>query len=578
MANETFNLTTEPWIKVTERKTNATKMVSLIDLFEHAQDYRQLAGDMHTQDLAVLRVLLAILTTVYSRYDADGQPYPWLAADPVEQATLEVDRGTYEDAVLATWKQLFEAGRFSTIVIQYLQKFANRFDLFGDHPFYQVTTADYDALVAEKKRVALGKGTVAIKQFNRRVSESNNTPAIFAPKADTAKNQLTLDELARWLITYQNYAGTTDKTKIETGETFSSSPGWLYKLDAVYADGQTLFETLMLNLVLINEDGEYTPQHPVWEVADLRDYVDDRSDQTNPNNIAELYTSWARILHLEWDDVQQPTIFSAGLPMFDGENAYIEPMTTWRRDKKHEIDTPATRSSYTLSKAMWRNFGSYVRLTPDTSATKQQQEPGIVWWLNQLKDRQALADNQSLSLASVTFVSGGAPANLPIAEYHDDIQIMAGVLFDRHQDEDDYWPVYIENVIQQTQKIGTDFYSFAMNVGRVRGMKLEAKPFANKLSDQFYSRLNDPFKNWLAGLTPTTDRDQAILDWKNELRKLATDAAKSVMATGSSRDATGYFDQDQQVWVNIFIVMSWFQGKIKRDLGLKKGEIKEDGR
>lgn len=67
MDNRQFNLTTDPWIKVITVNDNQEQMVSLIDLFTHVQDYRQLAGDMRSQNLAILRLLLAILTTVYSR-------------------------------------------------------------------------------------------------------------------------------------------------------------------------------------------------------------------------------------------------------------------------------------------------------------------------------------------------------------------------------------------------------------------------------------------------------------------------------------------------------------------------------
>lgn len=51
MASQSFNLTTDPWIKVVETNTGQEKCVSLIEFFTHAQDYRQLAGEMRSQDL-----------------------------------------------------------------------------------------------------------------------------------------------------------------------------------------------------------------------------------------------------------------------------------------------------------------------------------------------------------------------------------------------------------------------------------------------------------------------------------------------------------------------------------------------
>lgn len=553
MQKETFNLTTDPWIKVIRREGNQPETVSLIELFEHAQDYRQLAGDMRTQDFAILRLLLAILTTVYSRYDVDGERYDWIAADPTTQDELNVDAEDAEDRLLTTWDNLYQSGQFSTVVTTYLKQQADKFDLFGEHPFYQVTAADYDALVAKSKRVALGKGTVALKQLNRRVSESNNTPALFAPKADETKNQLSLDELARWLITYQNYAGTTDKTKVETTDKFSSSSGWLYKLNAVYVDStRSLFEMLMLNLVLVSQEVPVAPQHPVWEYDDMPAYVAERENQDLPNNLAALYTTWARILHVEWSDQGEPTIFSAGVPMFSAENAHIEPMTTWKRDKKTEIDSPATR--YNVTTAMWRNFGSYVGLSTvdDTKAA-----PGIVKWVDLLIDRDLIADNQPLALATVTFISGGAPANLPVAEYHDDMQLMADVLFDER------WQTRIEDVVQKTQTIGRDFYGFAASVATLRG--IESRPYAGQLSDQFYSQLNEPFKAWLASLQGAEQgRVERIQAWQRTLHRMALDAANAVMQTSSPRDVKGITGEHGVE--NIFTATSRYQWKIKKDL------------
>nr|WP_319792507.1 type I-E CRISPR-associated protein Cse1/CasA [Companilactobacillus paralimentarius] len=55
MTSQSFNLTTDPWIKVIQTDTGREKSVSLIEFFSHAQDYRQLAGEMRSQDLAIMR-------------------------------------------------------------------------------------------------------------------------------------------------------------------------------------------------------------------------------------------------------------------------------------------------------------------------------------------------------------------------------------------------------------------------------------------------------------------------------------------------------------------------------------------
>ena len=67
-----YNLLDEAWIPVLRKDTGAVESVSLITLFEKANNYRALAGEMKVQDFAVLRVLLSVLVTVFTRVDQNG--------------------------------------------------------------------------------------------------------------------------------------------------------------------------------------------------------------------------------------------------------------------------------------------------------------------------------------------------------------------------------------------------------------------------------------------------------------------------------------------------------------------------
>lgn len=75
-----FNLLTEPWIRVRLRD-NTVREVSLTEALVSAQDYADLAGEMPTQNAAVLRLLLAVLFTVFSRVDAKGESRPLMQSD-----------------------------------------------------------------------------------------------------------------------------------------------------------------------------------------------------------------------------------------------------------------------------------------------------------------------------------------------------------------------------------------------------------------------------------------------------------------------------------------------------------------
>lgn len=564
MDNRQFNLTTDPWIKVITVNDNQEQMVSLIDLFTHAQDYRQLAGDMRSQNLAILRLLLAILTTVYSRFDATGEAYSWLKTSGTSPQDLEVDDDefTKDDStedLLETWQQLNQAGHFTQSVTRYLEFFADRFDFFGERPFYQVTTADYDALVPKNKAIAAGKGKVAVKQLNRRISESNHTPAIFAPKTGAAKNDMSLDELIRWIITYQNFTGVTDKTKIVTEESFSNAAGWLYRLNPVFAQGETLFTTLMLNLVLSDSRNDYACPKPVWEYATVSDYIAERKREILPDNLPEIYTAWSRILHIEWDENQRPTIFSAGIPMFSSDSAFIEPMTTWRFDKKTNAYRPAIKGLRSLGIAMWRNFGAYINV----HRADDRQEPELVVWLRTLKEQNLLAHNHPLVLNSVALISdGNATSQAPAVEVGDDMQMQADVLFDSGQQ--DYWPTRIEEAIDFTQTVGDDYYHFAKDIAQIRNV--DGRLFAGQMSAKFYERLNTPFKMWLEGLTSQDDRDEKIMAWKTQLKMLTVAAVDEELQASSPRDMRGVSGKTGPL--NIFTAKSHLMYNLRLHLDL----------
>ena len=63
-----FNLLQERWVRVRTQDCTVQE-VSLTDALLHAHAYVDLAGEMPTQDAAMLRLLLAVLHTVFSRVD-----------------------------------------------------------------------------------------------------------------------------------------------------------------------------------------------------------------------------------------------------------------------------------------------------------------------------------------------------------------------------------------------------------------------------------------------------------------------------------------------------------------------------
>jgi len=71
MQEKAFNLLREPWIMVLNQEGKAEE-VSLLTALERAHEFRCLAGELPTQDVAVLRLILATLYATFTRADVRG--------------------------------------------------------------------------------------------------------------------------------------------------------------------------------------------------------------------------------------------------------------------------------------------------------------------------------------------------------------------------------------------------------------------------------------------------------------------------------------------------------------------------
>lgn len=154
-----FNLLDEPWLRV-RLPDNSVKEVTLTDALLHAHEYVDLAGEMPTQDAAVLRLLLAVLVTVFYRVDTQGK------ADPLEDKQKAFSR----------WKELWQLGSLPEKPIRdYLAQWHDRFWLFHpERPFWQVPQA--------KDGTAYGAA-----KLNGEMSESSKNCGFSRPTAAPAK-------------------------------------------------------------------------------------------------------------------------------------------------------------------------------------------------------------------------------------------------------------------------------------------------------------------------------------------------------------------------------------------------------
>lgn len=528
-----YNLLDEPWIMVmTEDGEN--KKVSLKDVFRHAHEYQSLAGDMVTQDFAVMRVLLAVLHTVFSRVNAEGETYKYLILDNrylPQNEIEEDDADDYAEDLFETWETLWQKGRFPEIVETYLEAWRDRFYLFDEtYPFYQVTKES----IAPDKINTAEAGTIFGKNINRRISESANPQkiALFSPKDSFGKNKEVLneDEVVRWLITYQSYSGLTDKSIFKKGDykVSEGSPGWLFDIGGIYINGNNLFQTLWLNCMLFHTEESYRieRQCPCWEYTG--EYVISKYlNKKSIINLAELYTDWSRAVYISpsIDITKGFSLQSVILPKIEYKNRFLEPLTMWISSKDEKgVFKP---KEHDINKSFWRSFGLLIPIKKE----EKYREPGIVRWIKGLRE---YVKYSCIQFSAVGMKKGGKkPLWMPIDEICDELQISYDVI------ADEYWIPRINDAVEETKEVIESIYGkFLRDVKDIRRLEKEIR-FVEKEKEKLYFMVDAPFRKWLSQLKVDDSKEEAIKKWRKRLKVIVETAAEKILKNAGYRDYIG---------------------------------------
>lgn len=557
-----FNLLDEEWINVVTDYKGTTKPVGMKEFFENAHNYIALAGDTPTQDFAVMRFLLAVLHTVFSRYDADGNAYEMLEMNdrmqPKEEP--EEDLEEYEDLLMDTWKDLWNKGKFPNIVNEYLEKWRDRFNLFDDkYPFYQVTEKEIDVSKINKPTPSEVLG----KNINRRISESANKIALFSPKysSDLNKEKMSQDEVARWLLTFQSYSGLSDKV-IFGKEKYKASKGWLFDLGGVFLSSDNLFKTLLLNLQLKNFTNKI--QKPCWEFSP-EEVVQKQMSFEPIDNIAELYTVWSRAVCIK--DYSPENAFSMSivkLPEVIHEDQFLEPMTIWRYNTTGDNKEKFTPRKHQMNKSMWRSFGLITETESEENPDpkNKKRKPGIIDWMNKISD---FVDDKIIKINSISMEDdGNATSWVPTNEVVDHLYIDEAVFNDL---EKEGWIYRINKVVDMTKEVVEFIYKgFLNDINEIRN--LESKDFANNGVELLYYEIDKPFRDWILSIDINDDKEKKITDWKNELSYLVFNQAEKIAKSSNSRDFIGI--SVDGTTKNIATAFNIFSARLNKKLGKRR--------
>lgn len=505
-----FNLLDEPWIRVMTEDCTVVER-SLMQVLLNSHRYQRLAGELPTQDVALLRLLLAILQTVFYRVDPEGED------DPIEDRAAAIRR----------WQALWNAGRFPVQPIRtYLETWKDRFWLFHpEHPFYQVPAA------------AVGTKFKASK-LNGELSESAHKMRLFPLRDDEEKETLSYAEAARWLVTLIGFDDSAS-TKKETG----TGTGWLGDRVNVYAIGENLFETLMLNLVFL-KDGRYVwaENMPAWEQPTMT--TAKKREIPLPDNQAELLTLQSRRLILSREENRVTGFSSTGGDFFGKEgrvNAFSEQMTLWRAGKTPKNAVPQfVPASVDPWRQMWRDFEVILGRREDTHI------PGVVAWLTELRRKNVIPRTRKyVHIASVGVTYDSKKGSIAdIISDHLDFQMS---LLDA---AGELWIVLVGGEIHLIDKVARALGALAEGLYLAQGGQLDGAGKKARQSQRdegmrlLYAAVDLPFREWLAHIgaqhgDDENTRAQEQQCWRSIVFRIADNLGREMVRDAGTAAFTG---------------------------------------
>ncbi|MFF0714000.1 type I-E CRISPR-associated protein Cse1/CasA [Streptomyces bauhiniae] len=523
----TFDLTSQPWLSVI-RSDGAQTEVSLRDVFAEARGLRRITGDLATVEFALMRLLLAIA------HDALDGPRD-----------------------IEHWEDLWADADCFAPVEAYLDKFRDRFDLLHpDTPFFQTA-----GLRTEKDEVFA---------LSRIVADVPTGDPFFTARMPGV-DRLSFAEAARWVVHAHAYDTSGIKTgmvgdqRVKGGKVYPLGTGWAGGLGGVFAEGDTLRETLLLNLIAADTDEmDLGPEdRPAWR----REPGGPRGAERPAAGPRDLYTWQSRRLRLHHDaDGVHGVVLGYGDPLASRNTHQREPMTAWRRSTAQEKKLRRTPvylpKEHDPSRSPWRGLASLVA---DRAVAAQGEEPaaflrpGVLEWIARLVTEGSLSRHYLVRARVVGAVYGTQQS--VIDDIVDDRLTMPVVLLHR---QDRAFAQQAVGAAEDADGAIKALGDLAADLARAVGSDSPGPSDAAKTAG--FAALEEPYRRWLIEMANVDDPFAHRVAWQSELRKLVRLLAERLVTAAGDTAWQGRIVSDKKgaVWLHSDHAEKWFHARIAR--------------
>ena len=468
-----FNLIHAPWIPV-RSLDGTTRVCNLSDILTEAHTIRSLDDPSPLVFAALHRILLAILY-----------------------------RSLHGPTGLRHAVQLWRDGAFpKEAILTYLHRWEDRFGLFDDtYPFYQVADLESDALVPNTKLAP------------EMASKHNAT--WFDHSLDDSPLPMNPAEMARLLVAHQMFALSAGKSPLAHTKDAPAARGAI-----TLALGNTLFETLMLNLVPIPE-AAMEHDLPVWE----RDVPTITELEEGPvraaAGFADLYTWRSRSVLLHPEQEKGETVvrylsYASGVEARD--TTLHDPMLAYRTTKKAGTFPIRLR----VDRALWRDFSALV--PPVT--TLEFIPPGVLNVAASL--RMTASEDFAYQPLRVAVLGLASPGQAKISLWRMERYPLPGSLFYQDRGEE------LREVLHESLVLSENIGRAISQAGRILAKKVLPRLSNGKIEKQsvetflaslpliriYWSTLETKFPQLLAGFQSRGEEKLAKW-WREQLRETA---------------------------------------------------------
>ena len=548
MKNPEYNLLDEPWIPVRLVDGTITD-VGLLELLRRTTDIADLACELPTQSIAIQRLILAIAYRVATPHDTRDWVRQWEDGAPTEQ------------------------------MIEYLERWRDRFYLFGGRfPFMQVA----DLRTAKD----------AVSGLEKLIADVPNGEQFFTTRHGRALACIPASEAARWLVHAQAYdpsgirSGAVGDSQVKGGKGYPIGPAWCGHLGLVWLKGQDLDETLVLNMIpastaaLRGVDSSTEWGVCSWEASEPESSVRGDYSLLDPAgtpkelSIPRLLTWHSRRIRLVGDSSGVTgVVLAQGDKLAPQEMRLYEPQSLWRystpQSKKFKTDVYMPRK-FEAGRALWRNLpGTLPTVITVQGVDKQPKREFLpsatLSFHYQLDNASIQTSYPKVMRIQAVGVTYGPQESTFEDIYSDELTLSVAVM--RVERED--LSAEIDRQVRLTEEVARDVGTLAANLARAAGESGDGAGDGarDRAKELFFSAVDNDFRSWLTQVDGHESGRDIGRRWECTLRQHATDIQTELVRGASSSAIIGR--DTGRGYMNVGIAENYFRSALNKRLPVR---------